>query len=450
MSPTVLPVRFRTEAVFLCAIVAGGWIASVVLGVAAPSPNRALAQVGAPSNVDSRQTLSQGDQARRSGDLSEADRLYRLAWRDPTSRSRAAGALRSLERAGYELPVDEAEITKTTDLVSRSFRRFESDHFVLLADTPRAAAVAKLGALERSHDQFFRVMDRLGFEAIPPEHKLLCVLFADHAMYRDFASANDNVNAAWVAGYYAGLSNRAVFYEDDSAPGYAKAMSALDNAAQQTGDLEREATQARRAHQKDRARLIANQASDLKRQIQAERTRLSVEAKQTSISKTIHESIHLLAFNTGVQSRMREYPFWVTEGLATNFETNRPNAAFGPDRPSTLRQDELLRAFETDRALPLRTLVALASPPSDDPRDTEAIYAQSWSLFASLYRTQRRALAGFLNDLLNEPAGRMTDARRVELFEHRFGDIERLEKRWRLRVAQPARTLAATIQRAAN
>ena len=39
-------------------------------------------------------------------------------------------------------------------------------------------------------------------------------------------------------------------------------------------------------------------------------------------------------------------PFWITEGLATSFETDRPHAAFGPDRPAEAREEELARAVE--------------------------------------------------------------------------------------------------------
>ncbi len=195
-------------------------------------------------------------------------------------------------------------------------------------------------------------------------------------------------------------------------------------------DLRSQATTARRARRKDEAKTINAQAELLSQQIRSERSRLGVEAKQSSISKTIHEAIHLLAFNSGAQSRSREYPFWLTEGLATSFETDRPNAAFGPDRPSSLRLDELRDAISAGAMMPLRELVALTEPPKDEPATTATIYAQAWSLFTWLYRTDRRSLAMFFDDMLAEPAGASTPERLLTLFEERFGDVDRLERRW--------------------
>lgn len=421
----------RTEAVFLSAIVAGAWLASSILGLRAPASARATAIVSSvPTRADADRALAQADTARKHGDLAGADRLYRIAWTNPADRARAADALRSLENAGYDRPVDEEKVSQTTALLGSSFRRSETDHFVLLSDAPRSATIAKLGALERARRQFFRVMDRLGAPARPAVNKLLCVLFADHAMYRAFASAQDNVDAGWVAGYYASLSNRAVFYEDATGPNFTAASDQLDQAQVRVKQMRSKASAARRDGGKDQARLIAAQADQLSRNIRSERLLLNKKAKQSSISKTIHESIHLLAFNTGVQSRSRRYPFWLTEGMATSFETDRTNAAFGPDRPGSDRQGELFDAIDNDRTIPLSQLVSLSAPPSDDPFSAQAVYAQAWSLFTYLYRTDRRALAQFFEDMLAEPPGQSSSERRLEMFEKRFGDVDRLERRW--------------------
>lgn len=419
----------RTEAVFLSAMIAGAWLVSTILGMGGPKPAQAT-ELAARQSIPPSQAFDQADVARKRGDLAQADRLYRLAWVSPGIRARSAAELRTLERAGYDRPADEKQVADTAALLGPRFHRYRTDHFILLSDAAQSQTRAKLGALERAHHQFFRTMGRLGFDAVPARTKLLCVLFADHAMYRAFAKKQDNVDAAWVAGYYAGRSNRAVFYEDDTGPSFAAANAELDSYESRLKDLRSQATTARRARRNDDAKLISAQAEQLRRQIRSERSRIGADAKQSSISKTIHEAVHLLAFNTGVQSRSREYPFWLTEGLATSFETDRPNAAFGPDRPSTLRLDVLRESVSAGRTIPLRELVALTAPPNDDPSTTGALYAQTWSLFTYLYRTDRRSLAEFFNDALVEPTGASTPERRLEMFEYRFGDVDRLEHRW--------------------
>ncbi len=439
------PIRIRTEAAFLSAVVAGAWLASMMFGVGTPTSARATSML-VDEAINGAKLLAEADAARRARDLTEADRLYRLAWRDPSSRAHAAQALHAIERDGFKTPVDDAALDETSKILGKAFRRFESEHFVLLSDCSRDVAVAKLQVLERAHHQYFRAVDQLGFDAIPPRHKLLCVLFAEHEMYRAFASAHDGVDAGWVAGYYAGLSNRAVFYEDHSGPNFTAATGQLDDAEARVRELNEQSAKARRERRHDEAKFIAAQAEQLGQRIQSERDRLNNQARESSIAKTIHEAIHLLAFNTGLQSRGHQYPFWLTEGLATSFETDRPNAAFGPDRSFGVREEELARSFERGSDVPLRDLICSLHPPDDDDGATEAMYAQAWSMFMYLHRTDRRALADFFADILDETPGKMTNERRAELFERRFGDIDRVERRWQSHIEKSIPAVASALQ----
>jgi len=403
----------------------GALIALVALGGFEPA-----GASGSP-RVDAGRALSLADAARDAGDLEEADRLYRLAWDDPRTRARAADALRGLERAGRSLPIDEPAVAQTAAILGAGFARFESDHFVVLSDAARGAVRAKIRALERTYDQFFRAMDRLGVAAAPPTHRLLCVLFQEHAMYRAFAAAHDGVDAGWVAGYYAGLSNRAVFYEDATGPAFADAHESLRRAEADLDDARAAADRARRDRDTETDRRVRAQIHRAQVRLAAERERLDRLAAGTSVAKTVHEAVHLLAFNTGVQSRQHEYPFWFTEGLATAFETDDADRAFGPGRSGSTRDAIVASNAQHGADLPLRVLVSRASAPDATAEQTEAAYAQAWSLFEFLHRTERAALAGFVGDVLAEPPGRMTDDRRLALFEARFGDAERVERRWR-------------------
>ena len=421
----------------LLAVALGAMLAVVVLGGPAPTP------ASGSQPIEGRQALNHGDDARASGDLDEADRLYRLAWRDPRSRARAANALRGLERAGRSVPVDETAIRATADLLGPGFNRFEIAHFVVLSDASRGAVRAKAHALERTYDQFFRAMDRMGVAVFPPERRLLCVLFKEHAMYRAFAAARDGVNAEWVAGYYAGLSNRAVFYDDASSPTFAAAQERLRRAENELDEVRESASRARRDLDTTEERRQRSEIQHAQLRLAAEHERLDRLAEGTSVAKTVHEAVHLLAFNTGVQSRQHEYPFWFTEGLATSFETDSVSRAFGPGRTGSTREHELLRLRDGIGALALSDLVARSSAPDDSPEETETAYAQAWSLFEYLHRTERAALAGFIGDMHAAPPGRMSDHHRLELFEARFGAVDRVEERWRRALARSSTPVAA-------
>src|SRR5690349_23883131 len=41
----------------------------------------------------------------------------------------------------------------------------------------------------------------------------------------------------------------------------------------------------------------------------------------SSVATVVHEAVHQLAFNTGLQVRYADNPMWVSEGLAMYFET---------------------------------------------------------------------------------------------------------------------------------
>src|SRR5204863_3951950 len=128
--------------------------------------------------------------------------------------------------------------------------------------------------------------------------------------------------------YYATLSNRIVFYNDATSPIYETARDRLQNYEKQARDTRTQAEEATRNLQQDLAARLHASADDLDRQIRRERSRLGERAAAHSTAKTIHEAVHLLAFNCGVQLPDRDYPFWLSEGLATSFETERPQDAF--------------------------------------------------------------------------------------------------------------------------
>ncbi|TVQ31922.1 MAG: DUF1570 domain-containing protein [Phycisphaeraceae bacterium] len=424
--------KLRAEALVFVLAVLAGWSLSAGIGLTAAQ--RAGAEVR-QAEGDPSASMRAGEAARRRGDLHEADRHFRRAWTAVSHRAEAARALRELHRAsGFQTPVDETAFAETQALLGDGFVRHETARFVILSDADRDWTRDKASLLERAYHQFFRVMDRLEYPAVPPRHKLQCVLFSDHAMYVAFASVHDGVDAPWIAGYYAGLSNRVVFYDDSTGPSFVRAFDQLSEIEQSAAEMRNEARAARRERREETARNLWAHADEIARNVDRERARLHREAEQASKSKTIHEAIHLLAFNSGVQSRSHQYAFWITEGLASSFETDRPEAAFGPDHVTKSRMEEF-DAHRADGSLfDLETLVELIRPPSDEAEVADVMYSQSYALLAYLYRYERRSLGEYLASVLEEPPGFISPQRQGELFRKAFGDPRSLENRWRRRL----------------
>ncbi|RMD63806.1 MAG: DUF1570 domain-containing protein [Planctomycetota bacterium] len=405
--------------------------AAILAAAQAPAPPSAHAAdtllLGRPvSHEQAKRELTLGDDAVQQGALAQADAHYRLAWGSPQVRAAAAQRLWRLhERRDYVLPVPQQQVQETRRALSSDFSLYETPHFVMLTDASRAAAVKTASLLERTRERFFRVMRSVAPEAAPPATKLLCVLFADEQAYRDFAREFDRVEAPWVAGYYASVSNRIVLYDDATSSAVASALEALE---QQRLHAQQQARHARRQG-------VTMQVSqrDLNQSYERRRRSMLEQARSAATEKVVHETTHLLAFNSGVQSRLHSQPFWLTEGLATAFETDRPEQAFGPAQPSPRRQAEAARLLADELPLPLRELVSLTDVSTVAEERIDALYAASYALFVYLHRRQRRALGRYLAALGSEPPGEIASQRLLELFEDNFGDADRLERtllRW--------------------
>ncbi len=420
--------RNREVVVFGLALWAG-WLVAAQLGL---GPETAGAQTGAASGGPTpAQALAMIDHAERSmsrGDLDLAARTLRGAWRTSEAREPAAEALKRLQNApGFSIEADESQIRETMALLDSTFTRTETKHFVILSNTSSAWTRSRAALLERTYHQFFRVMDRMEYPATPPEHKLLCVLFATHDAYRAFAIAHDNVEASWIAGYYAGYSNRVVFYDDQTSPSYQRAFARLDEQEEKARDTR---AAARRERNPEKAKAMLTHSQEVVRRVEEERKRLKNDAALSSGAKTIHEAVHLLAFNCGVQSRGHQYPFWITEGLAVAFETDRPSRAFGPDHKTHDRAEEFQEQLEEGRLLSLESLVGRLGVAGHSALLADTMYCQSYALFEHLYRYERAALTRYLLSMMDETPGKTTEARQAALFEEAFGPIGSLERRW--------------------
>jgi len=419
----------RAEPIVLALLVAASWTGSLLLG-RAPDAARA----GDPTAAGESAYEAAREAAERR-DWSAAGDLLRTVWDDPSVRDKAAAALRALEEADRLSPaIDESALGEIRSLLGSGFSRRETEHFVLLTDAGPSAAARQAGILERTYRQFFRVMDRLEFPAAPPRRKLQVVVFSDHAMYEAFARPRDSVETRWVAGYYATATNRAVIYDASSGPAYAQARETLAETSREVSRLRAEARTVRRDGDAARAAALSARAEQLERHLDSERRRLAAHADAASTSKLVHEAAHLLAFNTGLQSRSREHPFWLTEGLATVFETGDAGAAFGPDHVEAEGLAEARELASEGRLIPLATFMTLTEAPPDGSIAPARLYAQARALFAYLFRFERAGLRSYLLEILEAPPTEDPAPRRKRLRRH-FGDLGGLERgltRWLL------------------
>ncbi|MHC4220152.1 MAG: DUF1570 domain-containing protein, partial [Planctomycetota bacterium] len=207
---------------------------------------------------------------------------------------------------------------RTQKLLPDRFGQYETRRFIVLSDAKPGWTRQQSQLLERTYHQFHRYTRRIGIEPRPLRHKLVCVLFQEYDDYRQFAKAHDDVTSDWISGYYSPRHDRIVFYNIETNPDYARVRGADGPWAEAA----------------------------------VARGRLSEEFDAASIATTVHEAIHQLTFHTRIQSAQIQNPLWISEGLATAFETDRPDEAFGPDHEYSMRRDQFDRLLADGDLIP--------------------------------------------------------------------------------------------------
>jgi hypothetical protein len=377
------------------------------------------------------ETFALAEEALGTGDVQRADRLLRMVIRVDPEHVRAAAMLRALyDRMHAKLPIDRDALEAALAVLGRDFVLYESRHFAVLSDCDRRWTQQRINLLEATYSEFFRTMERLGLQPIPPREKLVCILIEEHAQYDRFARTFDNVEAPWVAGYYATLPNHIVMYNDATGPSFDHADAQLRELGARADESRARLAEARRAGDADAADLLDQRVRSLDAHATAERARIERAIREAADRKAVHEAAHLVSFNSNIQLRSRQYPFWITEGVATNFETTDYRKRFGPSVESEARADAFERYRRDDQLLPLRELIVLNEIADVSAQRADVIYAQTWAFFAYAYRYQREELALYLRDLRREAAGEVTPERHLAMFTARFGDPAAVERVW--------------------
>jgi hypothetical protein len=410
--------------------------ALVAVASAAPGPGdagaggfegEAAARLARAQRIDTLLGLAQGaETGERLGDAAEHYR--RILELDPGHET----AYDDLLRVSADLsPVkDSPSYQRAREILPPSFYEYETRRFVVLSDADPRWTRAQAQRLERTHHQFLRFTSRLKLRPLPLRHKLVCVLFAERDAYQDFARKHDGVEDRWIAGYYAPHTDRVVFYHGDTNPSVVQARRRLDAMLSEVDEMDREARDAQRMGMLARAESIRSQRKDYDTHVSRERRRVDDFAEQIGVATTVHEATHQLLFHTGVQAPHVQYPVWISEGLATAFETSTTASAFGPDHEFGPRREVFDELVANDALIPLRMLVSWPAVPSDEREIIYGIYHQGYALATWMCRFRRDDLRAYLERMREMPPGTLTPRQHLELFQECFGSVEAVERAW--------------------
>lgn len=376
------------------------------------------------------QAFERAQEAEAAGRHREAFEAYLAAWHAPELRRESAQRAHALERiARFSNKDDLSAVEPLQAMLGEGFATYRSRSFLVLSNADDPWTRSRITLLERAREQYFRDLDRLGVPVHPHAQRLVCVFFGEHGDYLNFARTRDNFDAGWTAGYYSMAHNAIIIHDDRTSPSLTRVMRELEDYEERIKDLTTRAQSAERQRQTAQAKLLRDAATDLERHASKERQRIEEQVLRFGVAKVLHEAIHLLAFNTGLQTRGAAYPLWVSEGLAASFEAHSTSGQFGFAFAYEPREQELDTLALQNQLPDLASLLTLDDNSNLRADTARPIYAAAYGLFRELHRTERDRLAAYLAELADLPLAPQTPADHLARFERHFGDVGSLERR---------------------
>jgi hypothetical protein len=269
------------------------------------------------------------------------------------------------------------------------FMCLQTNHFVLVYNTSDTYARWVGELFEKLYRTFFNFWKSKGVKLNEPRFLMVALLFDTRDAYLQYAQREIGDSAQAMIGYYNMQTNRVVTFDITGLQGLAQPGKRYDK---------------------------MDMLNQLFAQPQAERT----------VATIVHEAVHQIAYNTGLQVRLADNPKWVSEGLAMFFET--PDLR-NPKSGGTVGQVNNYQLIQFAKYLSQRPNNSLSTLISDDERfnkkeDLAGAYAESWALTYFLLSDKSHAsdFAAYLKEMSKLPPLGESDARhRVELFKKHFG-----------------------------
>lgn len=294
---------------------------------------------------------------------------------------------RNVSEGLQPISIDEMEKLMLAELPG-GFNALRTDHYLIMYNTTKAYSQWTGNLLERLYKAHFAFWKKKGVTLVEPRFPLVAIIFDTKDSYREYASKElgDSVDA--IIGYYHLQSNRITMFDLTGVEGLLPSNAKVSRS------------------------VLLN---EVMRQPGAERT----------VATIVHEAFHQLAYNTGLQVRLADNPFWVSEGMAVYFESPDFNSSQGWSTIGKVNQYNLREFSNYLRQRPADSLVTLLS---DDQRfrnsaTSTAAYAEAWALNYYLLRRRSKEYAEYLTYLSKKPPLGQSDPKvRVEEFKKFFGD----------------------------
>jgi hypothetical protein len=322
----------------------------------------------------------------------------------PLATSRMVAVLDRLERAG-----DDPDLEPSRRALGSSFEVARGPHVVLLHQHGAEEAAERLELMERVVRSFYLLFAAQGLELSVPGQRFVLAWFAEQGDYQAFLHAEGADAFRNTLGYYHPTLDAVVTYDV------------------RNGGAQRQARAAIAARLRDVEALPAGDRRErLRRDARRRLLLLEMERRSVEMGTSAHEMVHLLVSRSGLAPRHDDFPLWLHEGLAAQFEVVRGGRWAGFGRAHDLRLPDWRSIDPPPRLVPLLRDVGFGHGYQRNN------YAAAWALVYYLRKEHPGRFLTFL-DLLRTPDAEVRPRadRTVALFRTAFGDdLPALEADW--------------------
>ena len=298
---------------------------------------------------------------------------------------------------------------KSTELRSALLREFpgytveSTGHYVVCAEQGKAKQYARIfEEIYRSFRSYFSVR---GFEVPEPSVPLVAIIFPNHADFARYAREDGIVPFPGLLGYYLRTTNRVALYHESS------------------------------AKVSPRLPLSSSYSNQMRKQIVNSWTGSS-SMNQSVLDTMVHEATHQIAFNTGLHSRIGEYPKWVVEGMATVFESSEIQQGKKSRDPKTRINRNRFLWFQEyrEKRRSEKALLHLIESDAHFSKQPLDAYAEAWAFSFFLMEKRPSHYTRYLKRIAKrDPLEPYTSKERMEDFAAIFGRDLRWLDIWFLR-----------------
>ena len=281
------------------------------------------------------------------------------------------------------MPLTSSELAADLLLqVPAGFEITETEHYVICSNSAAEYVEFCGKLLELVFDQYFRFMADQKIEVTQPPRRLPIVIFASTSEFQTFAARqHPEISFADTPGYYAVTENQTLLLD-------------------LTGD-----------------RSIRSAATIRRR----------LAEKPLQVATVVHEAIHQLAFNSGLQVRMADNPLWLSEGLAMYFETTSTRSSLLWNRPGLVNprhQPAFMKLVEAKQISGAMNTLIESDSDFLNAAEMPAAYAKAWALTHYLVREKGTGMQKYLLSLsLRKPMVGLTAEQRTQEFQAAFGKL---------------------------